>query len=126
MGYRSDVKLILTDKGMNMLKARIKKPTRDEPHYLAKPIYEATKLKDKYWLIEWYSAKWYDYSAEYAVPYAVAQVLAELDDIKEPYSCMRVGEDYGDVDIIYCDGENWRDHTDMPSLWLKREIEVEY
>lgn len=127
MGYRSDVKLILTDKGMDMMKAKVPEPTEDGLYWMAEPIYRARRVKGKYWLIEWYYTKWYERHAESAVPYAVAQTLAELNSINEPYSFMRIGEEYDDIDIMRCDGENWRDTlAEMPSLHLARKIEVEY
>lgn len=122
MGYRSEVKLILTDKGMNMLKAKVKQPTEDEPNWMADAVYEAIKIKDgRYWLIEWDDVKWYDEWNDYGVPCAVRALRSELWTMYEPFQFMRVGEDYADVEV---DGDC--DVDDMPHLELKREIEVEY
>lgn len=123
MGYRSDVKLILTDKGMEMLKAKVPESLADELAWEVEPIYEATKLQDKYWLMEWNSIKWYDDWSDYKVPCAIAKLRQELSEVNEPYSFMRVGEDYEDneIDVSYGDYKE-----PFPYLILKREIEVEY
>lgn len=123
MGYRSDVKLILTDKGMEMLKAKVPQNLAEERAWEVDPIYEATKLQDKYWLVEWDDIKWYDDWEDYKVPCAVAKLRQELSEINEPYSFMRVGEDYEDneIDVGYGDYKE-----SFPYLILKREIEVEY
>lgn len=122
MGYYSNVKLILTDKGMEMLRTKVKKPTEEEPYSMAQPIYEAIKIQDgEYWLIEWEDVKWYDDPEGFKVPWAVLELRNELREIDEPFNFMRVGEDYEDVetDVQYS--------TElMPYLELKREIEVEY
>lgn len=34
MGYRSDVKLVLTNKGMDMLRAKILEPTEEKPYFV--------------------------------------------------------------------------------------------
>lgn len=121
MGYYSEVKLILTDKGMKMLKSKVKRPTEDKPDWMAEPIYEASKLKGKYWAIEWESVKWYDDWEDYKVPCAVKKLLGELHEIDEPFQFMRIGEDYEDIEIDAVYGKE-----SMPYLELKREIEVEY
>lgn len=124
MGYRSDVKLILTNKGMEMLRAKVPKPTGDEPYWTAEPIYDASKICDgKYWLIEWEDIKWYDDWDDYIVPCAVKGLLKELFGMGEPFSFMRVGEEYTDVEVETC--VDW-DEITFPYLTLKREIEVEY
>lgn len=124
MGYRSDVKLILTNKGMDMLRSKVPQPTEEEPYWMADPIYEASKICDgKYWLIEWEDIKWYDDWKDYKVPYVVAKLRQELSEINEPYSFMRIGEDYEDneIDVGYGDYKD-----PFPYLILKREIDVEY
>lgn len=122
MGYRSDVKLILTNKGMGMLRAKIPQPTEEEPNRMAEPIYEAFKIMDgKYWLIEWGDIKWYDTWSDYKVPCAVLALRNELREMDEPFDFMRIGENWEDIepDGVY-------NKRDMPTLTLKREIEVEY
>lgn len=121
MGYRSDVKLILTDKGMEMLKAKVPQNLAEERAWEVDPIYEATKLQDKYWLVEWDDIKWYDNWEDYKVPCAVLSLRNELDEMDEPYHFIRVGEDYEDTEI-----DGLYEDIHMPYLRLKREIEVEY
>lgn len=122
MGYRSDVKLILTDKGMEMLKAKVPEPTEEEPDYMAEPIYDTIKIgNDKYWLLEWEDVKWYDDWEDYKVPCAVSSLMGELRKMDEPFQFMRVGEAYEDVEVECCYGEE-----PMPYIELKREMEVEY
>lgn len=123
MGYRSDVKLILTNKGMDMLKAKVPEPTEEEPNWTAEPIYEASRVKDKYWLIEWEDIKWYDDWADYKVPCAVARLREELGEMNEPFNFMRIGEDYEDIEVDVCYGDY---EEQLPYLTLRREIEVEY
>lgn len=121
MGYRSDVKLILTNKGMKMLKEKVPQSLTEERAWEVDPIYEATKLQDKCWLVEWEDVKWYDDWEDYKVPCAVKRLLGELHEKDEPFQFIRIGEDYEDVerDVIY-------GKESMPYLELKREIEVEY
>lgn len=124
MGYRSDVKLILTDKGMSMLKAKLPEPKEDETLVWGlNEIYQAIKIDDnKYWLIEWHDIKWYDDAAsEYEVPCAVLKLRNELREMDEPFQFMRVGEDYEDIEVERCYSKE-----PMPYLELKRKIEVEY
>lgn len=124
MGYRSDVKLILTNKGMEILKTKVPEPTEDEPNWMVDPIYEAIHICDgKYWLIEWENVKWHDDWGNYKVSYAVAKLRQELSGINEPYSFMRIGEDYEDNESDVCYGNYY---GSMPYLELKRKIEVKY
>lgn len=122
MSYRSDIKLILTDKGMKMLRSKVEKPPDDEPYSPATPIYEASKINDgKYWLVEWEQVKWYAGYGEDTTPEIVEQVLCLLRMQDEPYQFMRTGEDYDDTTFEAV----WSDEP-MPHLALKREIEVNY
>lgn len=124
MGYRSNVKLILTDKGMKKLRGKVRKPTGDEPNWMADAIYEATRICDgKYWLVEWDDVKWYDTWDDYTVPCAVLDLRNELRELGEPFDFMRVGEDDADVERDGC--EDYGEES-MPYLSLRREIEVEY
>lgn len=122
MGYRSDVKLILTDKGMEMLRAKVPKPAEDEVDWMAEAVYDSLRIGgDKYWLVEWDSVKWYDDWEDYKVPCAVLDLRNELQEMEEPFKFIRAGEDYGDIEM-----DGVYDDMDMPYLGLKREIEVEY
>lgn len=121
MGYRSEVKLILTDKGMEMLKAKVPQSLAEERPWEVDPIYEATKLQDRYWLLEWDAIKWYDEWLEYPVPYAVAELRRELHELKEPFQFMRIGDADEDIELDRVYSVHYR-----PYLALKREIEVEY
>lgn len=124
MGYRSDVKIITTKEGWEKLKEAEEKaqPEQDWGLYLTD---ERTSLlcDGKYVLFEIEHVKWYKSDPEVA---AIIATLLSFDGIGIPYRYVRVGEDYSDNDCWYSDGDDWQKYKDMPGLWVKREIEVEY
>lgn len=127
MGYRSDVKLITTKEGWEKIDKAARKAagvTDEDTPYLTDSTCWTLICDGKYVLAEWYDIKWYEgYDDEVD---AVMRTLGRLDSLNIPYHFLRVGEEYGDVQVM--DGDaGWEDeHADMPSLYLKQEIEVEY
>lgn len=127
MGYRSDVKLITTKEGWEKIDKAARKAagvTDEDTPYLTDSSCWTPICGGKYVLAEWEDIKWYEgYNGEVD---AVMQVLTRLDGAAIPYHFMRVGEDYNDVQYEDCEPAWNGEHADMPSLYLKQEIEVEY
>lgn len=130
MGYRSEVKLVTTKEGWEKIDQAVRKvagvipKNEDDMTWLTERTCWTPVCNGKYVLAEWDDIKWYDgYDSQVST---VMSTLDKLEKILIPYRFMRVGEDYSDVEIREHDGDGWQTIRDMPSLWLKREIEVEY
>ena len=97
MGYRSDVVLVLSQKGSDLLKERVKELSEElkeevkdlftcsEEHFVT------TLENDELWYWTWF--KWY---SDYAAISFIETFLHELDD--NEFVFMRIGEDYTDVE----------------------------
>lgn len=124
MGYRSDVKIITTKEGWDMLDKAVKAAsdiTDDEiKWYLTRNDHCKRICNGKYMLGEWEDIKWYDWGCEDVSTFM--KTLGQLDESHIPYNFIRVGEDYEDIEMR--EGEEYDEH--MPSLDLRREIEITY
>lgn len=126
MGYRSDVKLIITKQGWEEIDravkkaAGIKKGDEANEYWLTSPECCMDVCEGKYVIGEWESIKWYE-----GLDDEVDAIMRMLERTKEPYMFMRVGENYEDTQVI--DNSSWeKQYDDMPALELVREINVEY
>lgn len=134
MGYRSDVKIITTPEGWEKIDkavrkvAGITKKNEEESYWLTERTYWTPICDGKYVLAEWEDIKWYEGRDEEID--ALMNALKELKQRRVPYRYFRVGEDYGDVDLQESEPDygttEFEAIRDMPTLWLKQEIEVEY
>lgn len=123
MGYYSDVKFITTKSGWERIKATVKKEAPDTWEWKVGDEYATPICNGKHILLELNEVKWYDESD------AEASFLRELNRFEAehiPYRFMRIGEEYDDVEKRYEYDWTGGSDDDMPSLTLKREIEVEY
>lgn len=111
MGYRSEVGLAITEVGYKLLQTEMEKDAVLEERLetilnAADRVIEDNKTKDRLYLWEWY--KWYD---------------PALDDLlrgkieEDHYLFLRIGEDYGDVEVY------GRYYNNPFELELKRDLE---
>lgn len=132
MGYRSDVKLITTKEGWERIDKAVRKAENITQEDIDAGKYWLTDencwgiICDGHYIIaEWEDIKWYDWGGNDVSTFM--KELSKLDDDDIPYEFMRVGEDYEDVEYLYySSSEYYEKYKDMPSLGLKREIEVNY
>lgn len=130
MGYRSDVKLITTNKGWERIDQAVRKvagitsANELKCRWITEPDVAVPIVGGKYMLAEWNDIKWYEGRDDQVD--AVMRVLENLEHDDIPYSYLRIGENESDVERIEYDGEDWRAIEDMPVLGLSRKIEVEY
>lgn len=121
MGYRSDIKLITTKEGRSRLQKAERKALDDESRLYCSDEH-MRPVAGRYVLLQLEDVQWYEERDP-----QVGAIMAELRQFRDdgiPYAYIRVGEDYNDNEhhMVCTLGE----YADMPNLWLKREIEVEY
>lgn len=127
MGYYSDVKLITTREGWDKLdKAVLQVADHDavaEGNHLTHESQTVPLEGGKYVLAEWDNIKWYE-----GHDIEVTALMKALRNLPEdtPYEFMRVGENLEDVEYLWNTPEYLSPDYGMPSLGLKREIEVNY
>lgn len=124
MGYYSDVKLITTKEGWERIQREVKQAAPDGWTYTAGDEDATPIMGGKYVLVEHEDIKWYE--DQFPEVEAFMRELKRFDAEHIPYEFMRVGEDWGDNEY-YCE-RDWKSnkYDDMPSLGLRREIEVGY
>lgn len=106
MGYRSDVRIILSIDGFNELSKHVKEYLRlnklnDHYNYL-KYMDVVHRTKDAIYF-GWNDIKWYE---TYDGVFPIISGLKNLQENQYSYRYMRIGEDYGDVDEYFFDGKN--------------------
>ena len=121
MGYRSDVGLALTKKGVKALNAKLAEESVSEE--LRESVMELLDDADQHYtdrnsgaeLWYWESIKWYDtLPLEYQNICCIMETLANLKN--EDYRFIRIGEDYEDTEVS---GGFWENPF---GFGLKREI----
>lgn len=130
MGYRSDVKIITTSKGWKRLDKVVRKASsvstnpNDDEYWLTDDNHKTLLFNGRYVLGEWDDIKWYTWDNE------VAAFMKELDVLEKadiPFDFVRVGEEERDIEHRqYCSDKHWEKYSDMPSLEVRTEINVEY
>lgn len=120
MGYRSDVRIVVSKEGYELLKEfveyylkdNVKKEEINEMNLL-KSVDIKTEGKDQVYL-GWNSLKWYD---GYKDVDAIMEGLNYLEDNERSYRYMIIGEDYTDVEEMSNDGEKDKDiYLEYPSM----------
>lgn len=124
MGYRSDVKFITTREGWELIDKTVKRKNPGAEYPFTDGGDPIPLLNGKYVLAEWSDVKWYDgYDTEVTT---FMKTLSVLDKKNIPYTFMRFGEDYGDVEERSNQMYSSTEYRDLPSLCLHQAIEVEY
>lgn len=99
MGYRSNVKLLISKEGYNMLEEACKNSDKDYIREMVESPAIFDDTDDDYTIIGWMDVKWY---LNYEDVKAVMNVLSELDDLVEEneeelekyfYKMIKIGED---------------------------------
>lgn len=103
MGYRSDVRIILSIDGFNELSKHVKEYLRlnklnDNYNYL-KYMDAVHRAKDAIYF-GWNDIKWYE---TYDGVFPIMSGLKNLQENQYSYRYMRIGEDYGDIDEYFFD-----------------------
>lgn len=117
MGYRSDVRIILSIDGFNELSKHVEDHLKlnnlnDHYNYL-KYMDVAYKSKDAIYF-GWNNVKWYE---SYDGIFPIMSGLKKLEEYQYSYRYMRIGEDYGDVDEYFYDGKKDEDiDLEYPSM----------
>lgn len=120
MGYRSDVRIVVSKEGYELLKEfveyylknNVKKEEINEMNLL-KSVDIKTEGKDQVYL-GWNYLKWYD---GYKDVDAIMEGLNYLEDNEHSYRYMIIGEDYTDVEEMSNDGEKDKDnYLEYPSM----------
>lgn len=96
MGYRSNARLLTTEKGVAEIGAYIEKHAKDEEERKIWNVKELIGRVGNKILFGWEATKFYK---EYG-----ADLLNEaMDEMTEPHNFMRFGEDKDDIEEIYSD-----------------------
>ena len=124
MGYRSDVRIIVSKNGYKELEKFVDKflKEKNEDYNLLKKtdIFKQSKYTT---YLGWNSVKWYEYS--YNDVDSIMQGLHYLKEKGMSYRYARIGENYDDYDEHYYESEN-EDEQDLEYPSMLREFEDEY
>ena len=124
MGYRSDIRIITSEKGFEELKKFVTKYLKE--HNEDYNLLENCDIKQegkKQCYFGWNYVKWYE--NDYEDVDAIMEGLQHLSDKEYSYRYMRIGEEYDDVEEQYCDGEKDKNiFLEYPSMI--REFDDEY
>ena len=124
MGYRSDIRIITSEKGFEELKKFVTKYLKE--HNEDYTLLENCDIKQegkKQCYFGWNYVKWYE--NDYEDVDAIMEGLQHLSDKEYSYRYMRIGEEYDDVEEQYCDGEKDKNiFLEYPSMI--REFDDEY
>lgn len=128
MGYRSDVKIITTKEGWNMLDSVVRKmagitPANQYTETWLTDESHTTIIARNYVLGEWEWFKWSTWDDEVDV---FMDTLNDLEEKEEPYRFVRIGEDYNDIEKWEHIPDDCTKYQDMPSLCVERKIVAEY
>lgn len=124
MGYRSDVRIIVSKNGYKELEKFVDKflKEKNEDYNLLKEtdIFKQSKYTT---YLGWNSVKWYEYS--YNDVDSIMQGLHYLKEKGMSYRYARIGENYDDYDEHYYESEN-EEEQDLEYPSMLREFEDEY
>ena len=124
MGYRSDVRIIVSEKGFEELKKFVTNYLKE--HNETENLLEDCDIKyvaKKQYYFGWNYVKWYE--GDYTDVDAIMEGLQYLRKNDYSYRYMRIGESYDDVEDHYCDGKKNEDIClEYPSM--TREFDDEY
>lgn len=127
MGYRSDVRILVSKKGFNELK-------KFTDNYLKEKNYTYGNLLDdckvfsensysKYFGWNW--IKWYEFSEDYEDVSAIMEGLKHLEEKDLSYRYARIGESYDDYDELFYDS-NKEEEQDLEYPSMIREFDDDY
>lgn len=133
MGYRSDVRIIVSKKGYDKLCEYVKAHALE----YAKPDYDYNLLNHanityskvcdgQQVMISWNDIKWYEWSDGYEDVSIIMNGLQYLKEEGFSYRYARLGENYDDWEETYTDGElDLADENDLQYIYLERYINDE-
>ena len=107
MGYRSEVAIAMKKSDFEELEARVKIDNREEVANLLEANDNFVDRGDII-IIRWDWVKWYE---EYTDVRYIEDYLCELNEQGHPYSFVRVGESYDDIDERISFGEDGNDYS---------------
>ena len=123
MGYRSDVRIIVSKKGYKELKKFVdedakKYATPDYDHNLLNNL-DVKIENDHEVLIGWNYIKWYQPNADwYQDVGCIERGLDHLNELGYSTHFARIGEDYGDIDEF--NNECWLDEYELDYPYIVR------
>lgn len=129
MGYRSDIRIVTSKKGYEVLREFVKKYLEekdlDTKEYNLLECLEV-KAEDKEQIyFGWNSIKWYDGCEGYEDVDAIVQGIDHLGENEYSYRYMIIGESYDDIEEQYYDGEKDNNiNLEYPSMI--REFDDDY
>lgn len=133
MGYRSDVRIIVSKKGYDKLCEYVKTHALEyaKPDYDYNLLNHANITYSKVWdgqqvMIGWDSIKWYEYGDGYEDVKIIMNGLNYLKDENFSYRYARLGENYDDWEEFYNEGKlDGEDGNDLQWVYLERYIDDE-
>lgn len=120
MGYYSDVAFATTKEGWKRIQTNVKQANPDNYQYIVGDEYTHT-TKHGYIVLLLNGVKWYD--DWFPEVDAFMQTLKQFDKEHVPYSFMRLGEDYGDMERL--EERDFDKDRELPEFYINKEIEVE-
>lgn len=122
MGYRNDVRICMKEENYYTLIERARKEGLAELNYLLDENSMETKhYEDGTVVFGWDWIKWED---DFEDVWFVMNFLDEMATEGYPYAFVRLGEDMGDTEEIFSDGDDGEDYS-CHKIGITREIFVE-
>lgn len=124
MGYRSDVRIIVSKNGFEKLKEFVKDYLKDKVN--VDNLLEECDIKQEgkeQCYLGWNSVKWYEY--DYDDVDAIMNGLNYLGENEYSYRYSRIGENYEDIEEQFYDGEKDKDIC-LEYIGIVREFDDDY
>lgn len=127
MGYRSDVRIMTTQKGFKELKKFIDNYLKEKNYKYGNSLDECKIIyEDKYAkYIGWNGIKWYR-GENYEDIDAIEEGLDHLREKDLSYRFARIGESYDDYEEYSYESENFEDEQDLEFPNMERYFDDEY
>lgn len=120
MSYFADITCITTPSGQQRLARACRQAERKAGmtcHLLDLATIRPSR-NPAYVVMEWRNVRWYELDP------TIQAFMNTLLSLRTPYQFVRIGEDIEDNEYLVSYGVGFDEDYDMPSLHLKREIEI--
>ena len=113
MGYRSDVRIVVTKEGYKKLEKFVNEYIQEQYNILNNKDIE--KITEEYHYLGWNHIKWYEGINGYEAINAIMKGLDYLAENDFSYRFARIGEDYDDIEERSFDSEE-EEYLEYPSI----------
>lgn len=119
MGYRSDVRIVTSQKGFKELKKFTDNYLKEKNYTYGNLLNDCQMISENKWskYFGWNSIKWYEYCEDYEDVSAIMEGLKHLKKNDMSYRYARIGESYDDYEEFSYESDNEKEQDlEYPSM----------